>query len=194
MWFLDWRVRTTPPSPGVPRPDEAERCNQGRLADLESPLQAQFADEREVSALANIKALYESDEESEAPVFNDIDEDIKRELYSKLIAEATTAPEPSAQTPEPFVQPPAPIVLDDDAERRAHLAALISSAMSGAPPPPPPPPPPQSGKPIAGPDPSWRPDEHRGLLREIGGVDGWNAVNVAKTHVLPPAWRDPSLN
>ena len=37
----------------------------------------------------------------------------------------------------------------------------------------------------AGPDPSWKPFQHAGILREIGGLRGWYDVFVHKTHVLP---------
>ena len=39
--------------------------------------------------------------------------------------------------------------------------------------------------PVVGPDPSWKPFQHAGLLRDIGGMDGWKKVFVHKTHRLP---------
>ena len=54
---------------------------------------------------------------------------------------------------------------------------------------PPPPPvaitsPVESRLPVVGPDPDWKLFEHAGLLREIGGLEGWRKVYVHKTHRL----------
>lgn len=40
-------------------------------------------------------------------------------------------------------------------------------------------------KPTVGPDPNWKQFEHAGLMREMGGLDGWRKVFVHKTHQLP---------
>ncbi len=85
--------------------------------------------------------------------------------------------------------PTPPPVLSPSPER-LRMRALIEAAATGShveEPAPVPPPTLRFEKPEANPETFG---EHRGLFRDIGGLQGWNAVFVTKTHCAPASWRE----
>ena len=162
MWELDLRLRDSPTPEQPAQPEQPEQPAQPAQPAPESPPDspARIIEDPDAAMRAHVAALIAV-------------QDVQQDAHVGLNAFKPAPPAPPPPPPAP--PPPTP------AFKPAHTHAWSDPGPSGAPG--------QRARPVAGPDPSWREDEHRGLFREIGGVDGWNSVYRDGTHDAPSGWK-----